>query len=768
MSDKQINVVKRDGSKEPLQMEKFHRMVVEATEGLAGVSPSQVEINSNIHFVDGITSTEIQATLVYSAANLISLETPNYQYVAARLLLYGLRKDVYGQFDPVPLKDLINANIERGVYDPEFLEYYTEEEIDELDAMIKHDRDLKFAYSGLRQVVDKYLVQNRTTGDVYETPQYMYIMIAATLFSKYPKETRMKYIKRYYDAASQFKISLPTPIMGGVRTPTRQYASCVLTDVGDSLDSIYNTNTAIGRYIAQRAGIGINVGRIRGIGSQIRGGEVVHTGLIPFLKMYEATVRSCTQNGIRGGSATVNVPLWHYEIEDIIVLKNNRGSDDNRVRKLDYCIQLCHLFYKRFLQGGNITLFSPNDTPGLYDAFVSGNNEEFERLYIQYENTDGIRKKTVPAQRLITDLLRERFETGRMYLMNIDHANSHSSYLDPITMTNLCTEITIPTSEINHIDSTDGEIATCILSAVNLGKINNIDELENVCDLIVRSLDALIDYQNYPVEAARVATHARRSLGVGYIGLAHYLAKNRVKYSDKDAWELVDRTTEAFQYYLLKASNNLAKEQGPCSAFDRTKYSKGILPIDTYKKSVDELVEPNLQMDWESLRADILEYGLRNSSLTAQMPAESSAVVSNATNGIEMPRDLFSVKKSKKGTLPIIVPSYATLKNQYSLLWEQKDNSGYIAIVAIMQKYFDQAISGNWAYDPRMFEAETVTMQTIVKDFLDTYKYGWKTSYYVNTNDLKGEVEEETPTPNGAGAESSPEEDDDMCESCAI
>jgi len=733
------NVRKRSGNIESLDLNKMHKIVDEACKDLAGVSASQVEINSGIQFYDGITTAEIQEILIKSASDLIELESPNYQFVAARLLLFGVRKKLWGRIHEAPsLGNHITKCIREGVYDPHFTSKYTDDEIDELDSYIDHDRDYLFTYAGLRQVTDKYLVQDRSTGDLYETPQFMYIMIAATMFSEYPKETRLDYVKRYYDAISRHRINIPTPVMGGVRTPIRQFASCVLVDIDDTLDSIFSSDMAIGKYVAQRAGIGINAGRIRGINSKIRGGEVQHTGVVPFLKKFEATVRCCTQNGIRGGSATVHFPIWHKEIRDIIVLKNNKGTEDNRVRKLDYSIQLSKLFYERFIENKEITLFSPHDVPDLYESFGT---DRFDELYCSYESNPDIPSKRVSAQGLILDLLKERAETGRLYLMNIDHCNSHSSFKDKVNMSNLCQEITLPTDPINHIDSQDGEIALCILSAINVGKLRNLSEMENLCDLTVRALEELIDYQEYPVPAARRSTLARRSLGIGFIGLAHYFAKNGVKYDSQEAYDLTHKLTESFQYNLLRASNNIAKEKGACDAFHRTKYIDGILPIDTYKEEVDELVTVSYQYDWDSLRDDIAEWGLRHSTLSAQMPSESSSVVSNATNGIEPPRDYLSIKKSKKGPLKQIVPQFTTYKNNYTLLWDMPSNEGYINVTAIMQKFFDQAISGNWSYNPENYPDNEVPVSVMANDLLTTYKYGWKTSYYQNTYDNKKDVD---------------------------
>ena len=772
VSNEEISVNKRNGrGKETLQIDKIHSMVGFATEGITGVSASHVEMNSGIQFFDGVSTADIQQILIKSANDLISLENPNYQYVAARLLLFQLRKQLFHRlWDHPKFIDHIKTLIDKGLYDKDILVNYDESEIDRMGMWIDHERDYNFTYAGLRQVMDKYLVQDRSTGDIFETPQFMYMMISATLFAQYPKDKRMSYVKKYYDAVSKFKINIPTPVMAGVRTPLRQFASCVLVDTDDTLPSIFSSDMAIGRYVAQRAGIGINAGRIRGINSRIRGGEIQHTGVIPFLKKFEATVRCCTQNGVRGGSATVHFPIWHQEIEDILVLKNNKGTEDNRVRKLDYSIQISKIFYERFIKNAEITLFSPNHVPGLYEAFGM---PEFDDMYLKYEKDKSIPKQTIGAQELFQALLKERAETGRIYIMNLDHCNTHSSFKDKVYMSNLCQEITLPTTPVQHIDDKEGEIALCILSAVNLGLLTDMDELEELCDLSVRALDEIIDYQEYPVEAAKKSTEARRSLGVGYIGLAHYLAKNKVKYNNQEAWKLVDEITEAFQYYLLKASNQLAQEKGKCDYFDRTKYADGILPIDTYKKDVDNIVKRKLSYDWTNLRKTIKQHGLRHSTLSAQMPSESSSVVSNATNGIEPPRDYLSVKKSKKGTLKQIVPDYNRLKNFYTLLWDMPDNEGYINIVAIMQKYFDQAISGNWSYNPEQFDGNEVPLSIMAKDLLTTYKLGWKTSYYQNTYDGKTDVDEPTHSVGWHdNVKEEPKEiildDQEECEACAI
>ncbi len=768
-----IYVQKRNGrGKEQLNIEKIHEMVDFACEDITGVSSSQIEMNSGLQFYDGITTEEIQQILIKSANDLISLDAPNYQFVAAKLLLFSLRKQLFHKlWDHPHIYEHVKNAVDKKVYDPGLLTKYSKADFDRMNTMLDHDRDYTFTYAGLRQVIDKYLVQDRSTGEVYETPQFMYMMISATIFANYPKNKRMSYVRKYYDAISRFKINIPTPVMAGVRTPIRQYASCVLVDIDDTLPSIFSGDMAIGKYVAQRAGIGINAGRIRGINSRIRGGEVQHTGVIPFLKKFEATVKCCTQNGVRGGSATTHFPIWHKEIEDILVLKNNKGTEDNRVRKLDYSIQISKLFYERFINDEDITLFSPHDVPELYEAWGT---DKFDELYLVAERKTSVWKKKIPAQDIFMDMLKERAETGRIYIMNIDHCNTHSSFKDRIYMSNLCQEITLPTTPIQHIDG-DGEIALCILSAINIGLIKELDQLEPLCDIAVRALDEIIDHQQYPVKAAETSTKKRRSLGIGYIGLAHYLARLGVKYEHKTAWKEVDKLTEAFQYYLLKASVEVAKEKGKCEAFDRTKYSDGTLPIDTYKKELDEVVNRKLSYNWEKLRKEIVEHGLRHSTLSAQMPSESSSVVSNATNGIEPPRDFLSIKKSKKGPLKQVVPEYKKLKDNYTLLWDMKSNEGYINIVAVMQKYFDQAISGNWSYNPENYEDNQVPLSVMAQDLLTTYKLGWKTSYYQNTYDSKKDVDEpahpigwkdETPEPDVLSDE--PPIPEEECDSCTI
>lgn len=732
-----IKVTKRDGRLEDIDLDKIHRVVTWAAEGLQNVSVSQVELKSHIQFYNGIRTDDIHETIIKAAADLISQDTPDYQYLAARLAIFHLRKIAYGEFEPPHLYDHVKKLTEAGKYDRHIIADYSREEFDELNAYIDHSRDMTFSYAAVKQLEGKYLVQNRVTRQIYETPQFLYILVAMCLFSKYPKETRLDYVKRFYDAVSTFKVSLPTPIMSGVRTPTRQFSSCVLIECDDSLDSINATTSAIVKYVSQRAGIGINAGRIRGLGSEIRGGEAQHTGCIPFFKMFQAAVKSCSQGGVRGGAATLFYPLWHIEAESLLVLKNNRGVEDNRIRQLDYGVQINRLLYTRLIKGGNITLFSPNEVPGLYDAFFA-DQDEFERLYTQYEQDPNIRKRTLPATELFSTLMQERAGTGRIYIQNVDHCNTHSPFdprVAPVHQSNLCMEIALPTKPLDNINDPNGEIALCTLSAFNLGALNNLDELEELADLTVRALDALLDYQDYPVAAARTATMNRRTLGIGVINYAYYLAKNGVRYSDDSALGLTHRTFEAMQYYLLKASVNLAKEYGACPLFNQTVYSQGKLPIDTYKKDLDAVCNEPLHYDWESLRADIVKYGLRNSTLTALMPSETSSQIANATNGIEPPRGLVTVKASKDGILKQVVPEFETLKDAYETLWQLPGNEGYLKLVGVMQKFVDQSISANTAYDPGKFEGNKVSMKQMLKDLLTAYKYGVKTLYYHNTRD---------------------------------
>lgn len=762
-----LNVTKRDGSIQPFDLEKVHKVLDWAVEGISGVSMSEIELKANIQLYDKIPAYNIHELLIKSAAELISDHTPNYQFVAARLISYKMRKEAYNQFEPPHLLEIIKTNIDHGVYDDEVLKNYTEEEINELNSYIKHERDDSFTYAGMEQFRGKYLVQDRRTKQIYETPQILYMMIAITLFSRY-SDNRLKYVKEYYDAISQFYISLPTPIMAGVRTPTRQFSSCVLIESGDSLDSINATATSIVKYISKKAGIGVGAGSIRALGAKIGDGSVVHTGLIPFLKYFQSAVKSCSQGGVRGGAATVYLPVWHYEFEDLVVLKNNKGVEETRVRHMDYAFQFNKLMYERLLSGGNITLFDPNDTPGLYEAFFADQNK-FKELYEKYERKTSIRKKTLPAIEVFSQFLTERKDTGRIYLMNVDHANNHGAFdptVAPIKMSNLCCEIDLPTKPLNSYDDREGEISLCTLSAINWGLINEPSEFEKYCDLSVRALDELLDYQGYPISAAERGTLGRRPLGIGIINLAYFLAKRGLKY-DKSAYDIVDEYAEAWSYYLIKASANLAVEKGKIIYNTDTKYSKGILPIDTYKEAIDTLVVKRERLPWKELRQQLRDTGIRNSTLMALMPAETSAQISNSTNGIEPPRALVSYKQSKDGVMAQVVPGYHHLKNKYDLLWDQKSPEGYLAICGILQKYIDQGISVNTSYNPEHFEDHKVPMSVMIKDLVTAYKYGLKQLYYFNTFDGAGEMKEDEHHTYDRGTTPQIEDEDD-CESCKI
>jgi ribonucleoside-diphosphate reductase alpha chain len=735
-----IQVTKRSGKQEKLNLDKIHRVVSWAAEGLEEVSVSQVELKAHLQFYDGISTTEIHETLIKAAADLISEQAIDYQYLAARLAIFNLRKKAYGNFIPPNLYDHVASLVSQGKYDAQLLNDYSEEEFARMDTMIDHSRDLSLSYAAVKQLEGKYLLQDRVTKVHYESPQFAYILIAASLFANYSKEQRMTFIASFYDAISTFKISLPTPIMAGLRSPTRQFSSCVLIEADDSLDSINAAASSIVKYVSQRAGIGINAGSIRALGSPIRNGEAFHTGCIPFYKYFQTAVKSCSQGGVRGGAATLFYPLWHLEVESLLVLKNNRGVEDNRVRHLDYGVQFNRLMYQRLINGGNITLFSPHDVPDLYQAFFA-DQELFEKLYLEAEQNPNVTKKTVKAIELFSLFASERANTGRIYLQNVDHCNSHSAFdakSAPIRQSNLCMEITLPTKPLQHVFDDSGEISLCTLSAFNLGEINNLKELEALADLVVRALDALLDYQGYPLPAAEKSTRSRRPLGVGVINFAYYLAKNNVKYSDGSANNLTHKTFEAIQYYLLKASNQLAKERGSCAKFAETNYARGILPIDTYKTDLDDICDEPLHLDWEELRSNILKYGLRNSTLTSQMPAETSSQISNATNGIEPPRGFVSTKASKDGILKQVVPSYQQLKDKYELLWDFPNNKGYLQLVAIMQKFIDQSISANTSYDPEKFADGKVPMKLLLEDLLVAYKLGIKTLYYHNTRDGAG------------------------------
>ena len=766
-----IQVTKRDGRKEPLDIEKLHKVVFHACEDITGVSPSEVEIKSQIQFYNGMPTDEIQETLIKAAADLISEETPNYQYVGGRLINYALRKQVYDHYDPCTVKELVIINTDKGFYDSALLDSYNDEEWDRIDSFVNHRRDENLTYVAMEQLRGKYLVQNRVTGDIFETPQMCYILIAATLFADYPKETRLKWVKDYYDAISLHDISLPTPVMAGVRTPQRQFSSCVLIEADDSLDSINATSSSIVKYVSQKAGIGIGGGAIRAIGSPIRKGDAYHTGIIPFYKMFQAATKSCSQGGVRGGAATIYYPIWHLEVEDMLVLKNNKGTEENRVRHMDYGVQFNKLMYERLISGGDITLFSPNDVPGLYDAFFA-DQDRFRELYETAERNTRIRKKTVPAAQLFSSFMEERKNTGRIYLQNVDNANDHGAFLPevaPIRQSNLCAEIDLPTKPLKDLNDPEGEISLCTLSAINWGNVKTPQDFEKACTLAVRGLDALLSYQNYPIIAAQLSTEKRRPIGVGIINFAYFLAKHDLSYQniDSDGLALVDEYAEAWSYYLIKASADLAAEHGAISGNMETKYGHGITPNQTYKKDVDELVKHKERMDWKGLRKQLKATGIRNSTLMALMPSETSAQIANATNGIEPPRSLISVKQSKHGVLKQVVPEFKRLKNKYDLLWDQQNPEGYLKIMAVLQKYIDQGISVNTSYNPVFFADEKIPMSTMLQHMLMFYKYGGKQLYYFNTHDGQGELDVNKMV--GEVEELEPAAiDDEACDACMI
>jgi len=775
-----LTVTKRDGRVEPFDLEKIHKVLFWACEDIANVSVSEIEVRTHMQLYNKIPTSEIHETIIKSAADLISEEYPNYQFVAARLVLFTLRKQVYHRFEPPYLVDHVKKNVGLGVYDGALLDKYDESEWEKLDKIVNHNRDWLLTYAATEQFRGKYLVQDRTTHTYYETPQMAYILIAATLFADYPSDIRLQYIKDYYDAISKgpkSTITLPTPILAGVRTPTRQFSSCVLIESGDSLDSINETASAIVDYASRRAGIGINAGRIRAKGSKVRGGEIFHTGNIPFYKYFHAALKSCSQGGVRGASATTYYPLWHLEAEDLIVLKNNKGTDESRVRHMDYGVQLNGYLYQRLIKNEQITLFSPNEVPDLYDAFFT-DQKKFAELYEKYERAHSVRKKVVPALEHFNNMLIERNNTGRIYIHNVDHTNEHGAFLDtsPVRMSNLCVEITLPTEQLTRksripfikkfvedvwdLSCQDfrkeyGEIALCTLSSLNWGAMSSPADFEKPAELAVRALEELLDYQDYPMLAAGVPAKKRRSLGVGVSNLAYFLAKHGRKYSDGSANDLVNEYAEAMSYYLIKASVTLAKEKGACDWFDETKYSKGILPIDTYKAAVNDIVGSELKCDWEALRKDIAEFGMRHSTLMALMPVESSSQVINATNGMEPPRSMVSIKGSKDGTLRQVVPEIMRLKNKYEYLWDMPHTRGYLEIAAIFQKYTDQSISTNTSYNPANYPGNKVPMSELIKDLVYAYKLGIKTLYYQNTDDGSGDVWD-------------PDKKQDDCESCKL
>ena len=768
MNPQAIHVTKRNGNRELLDLNKFHKVVAWACEGITNVSESEIEIKSQIQFFNNMKTTDIQETLIKAASELISEDTPNYQYVAGRLINYHIRKEIYNSYIPISFYEHITNVTKEDYYDAEILNSYSKEEIDELGKYINHNRDFNIVYIGMEQFREKYLVKNRHTKKLFETPQFAMMLISMVFFIRHEKTTRLAWVKDFYDALSKFEISLPTPIMAEFRTNRKQFSSCVLVETDDSIDSIIATTGAIMKYISQKAGIGVGTGRIRAIGSPVRKGDTTHTGLIGYYKVFQAAVKSSSQGGIRSGSATIYFPLIHSDIEDVLVLKNSKGIEETRVRHMDYSIQFNKLLYERLIKNQNITLFNPQDVPDLFEAFYT-DADKFKELYEKYEKSAKLKKKTVLAKDIFSSFIQERKDTGRIYLMNVDHVNDHGSFITnkaPIRMSNLCAEITLPTKPLNYLNDDNGEIATCTLAAINWGKIKSKTDFERLSRLCVRALDNLLTYQDYPVLAAQLSSHKRRSLGIGIINFAYWLVKNNLDYQNitPEGLALVHEYTEAWSYYLIKASNELAKEIGACELSKETKYSQGILPIDTYKKDVDTLVEPVYHMNWDSLRTDLQTYGIRNSTLMALMPSETSSTVSNATNGIEPPRALVSVKQSKNGVLKQVVPEISKYKNKYDLLWNQKSPLGYIKICAVLQKFIDQAISVNTSYNPKYFPNEKIPVSVLLNDILIFYKFGGKNLYYFNTNDQQGEMTDK----DFVNESQSTVIEDETCESCVI
>lgn len=703
---------------------------------------------------DGMTTRQIQKTAVKTAADRISVKEPYWQYVAANLEMFDLRKTVYGQYEPISFIDQITRNVEAGRYDRELLTKWTAAEIAEIETHINHDNDFTFSFAGVQQLIGKYLMQDRTKDIIYETPQFAFMLIGMCLHQDEPKETRIGHVVDFYDALAARKLSLPTPIMSGVRTPTRQFSSCVVIESGDSLSSINAVSSAIVRYISQRAGIGVNAGRIRAMGSPIRNGEATHTGVVPFWKHIQTAVKSCSQGGVRGGAATLYYPMWHLEAESLFVLKNNKGVESNRIRHMDYGVQINNLMYRRLMQKGYITLFSPEVADGkLYDLYFE-DAEAFEKLYVELEKDPSVRKKRIKASELFGLMMQERASTGRIYVFNVDEVNQQGSFSVPVRQSNLCLEIAIPTAPLSEEDPLEGEIGLCTLMAIVL---DNADpsEFGELSRIAVRALDNLLDYQNYPVQSALKAKQ-RRSLGVGLTNYASWLASNYLDYSENCVVP-VHAMIEKFQYSLLVASNELAKERGACGLFHQTKYAQGKLPIDWYNKNVDQLVDPVYACDWEKLRKDIKQYGLRNSTLSALMPCESSSQVSNSTNGIEPPRGLVSTKSSKDGTYRQVVPNHNNQIDFYDLFWDmvKRGNEGYLTHVAVLQKFVDQSISANTDYDPENYTDGKVPMEKLLSDLLFAQYYGVKTLYYHNTRDHAGEKDEV-------------EEIEEDCEGCKV
>ena len=771
-----IQVTKRSGHKEPLAVEKWQAQITKVCAGIADVSQSMIEIKSQPHFFDGITTQEIDEITLRAIVDLIDVEANpdvghvNYQYVAGKQRLSMLRKDVYGTYEPPRLYDIVKTNVATGLYTAELLEWYTEDDWNKMNDMLDHDKDEGYSYAAIEQLIEKYLVRNRATKEIYETPQIRYIIAAATVFhTEEPNSARMRYIKEYYNAASDGLFTLATPVLAGLGTPTKQFSSCVLIRSDDDLDSIFASGEMMAKYASKRAGIGLEIGRLRPLGSPIRGGEIMHTGMIPFLKKWFGDLRSCSQGGIRNASATVFYPIWHHQFDDLIVLKNNQGTDETRVRFMDYGVVLSALFWRRFKNKENITFFDPNEVPDLYEAFYS-NTELFEELYVKYEKKAGLRKKVMSAEEVFKGgILKERTDTGRIYLVFIDNVMNQGPF-DPeyhtIYQSNLCCEILLPTKSFKRLDDEEGRIALCTLGSINWGAFRNPEDMRRACRILQRSLCNILDYQDFLSIQSKLSNDEISPLGIGITNLAYWHAKRSLQYGDKDALQEVKTWMEHQAYYLTEATVELARERGPCLHSDKTRYGQGTFPWELRAKGVNELADFAPELDWETLRTNMKQYGVRNATLMAVAPVESSSVVINSTNGIEMPMSLISTKESKAGSLTQVVPEYAKLKNKYQLMWEQKDCAAYLKTAAVIAAYVDQSISTNTFYNPAHWADRKVPTTLIAKNLMQAHAWGLKTFYYSLVNKQGSKSVDETPP--DMPLEHINFDDEEGCESCKL
>jgi ribonucleoside-diphosphate reductase alpha chain len=770
-----IHVTKRSGIKEPLTLEKWQAQVAKVCKGIADVSPSMIEIKSQLHFYDGITTKQIDGITLRAIVDLIDVENnsdvghTNYQYVAGKQRVSMLRKDVYGSYEVPHLYEIVKKNVATGLYTDELLTWYTEEDWNKMNDMLDHSKDESYSYAAIEQLIEKYLVKNRSTKEIYETPQIRYMVAAATVFhSEEPNSARMRYIKEYYNAASDGLFTLATPVLAGLGTPTKQFSSCVLIRSDDDLDSIFASGEMMAKYASKRAGIGLEIGRLRSLGSPIRGGEIMHTGMIPFLKKWFGDLRSCSQGGIRNASATVFYPIWHHQFDDLIVLKNNQGTDETRVRFMDYGVVLSAFFWRRFKNKENITFFDPNEVPDLYEAFYS-NTTLFEELYVKYEKQPGLRKKTMSAEEVFkSGILKERTDTGRIYLVFVDNVMNQGPF-DPeyhtIYQSNLCCEILLPTKSFRRLDDADGRIALCTLGSINWGAFRNPEDMRRACRILHRSLNNILDYQDFLSIQSKLSNDEIRPLGIGITNLAYWHAKRSLKYGEKDSLQEVKTWMEHLSYYLTEASVELAQERGRCEHSDKTRYGQGIFPWELRAKGVNELANFEPELNWEGLRAMMRSYGVRNATQMAVAPVESSSVVINSTNGIEMPMSLISVKESKAGSFVQVVPEYHKLKNKYQMMWEQKDCDGYLKTAAVIAAYVDQSISTNTFYNPAHFPERKVPTTLIAKNLMQAHYWGLKTFYYSLINKAGSKSQDETVLDLPSGFNDIDEED---CEACKL